>query len=68
MDGWLDGCAQRPVMEKDLLFSLFFIFFLMVTTFGLLNNVVGVIVEVQHTHRDTQRDAPLMQVNVCRTH
>ncbi|CEM30911.1 unnamed protein product [Vitrella brassicaformis CCMP3155] len=44
LDGWSNDIS-RPVMEKDPLFSLFFIFFLMVTTFGLLNIVVGVIVE-----------------------
>merc|ERR550514_133729 len=44
LESWSDGVA-RYVLVKKPGYAVFFFFFLLITTFGLLNLVVGVIVE-----------------------
>jgi len=44
LESWADGVARHVVSNQPVL-ALFFLIFLLITTFGLLNLVVGVIVE-----------------------
>merc|ERR1719316_267405 len=44
LENWADGVARHVVSNQPMM-ALFFLVFLLLTTFGLLNLVVGVIVE-----------------------
>eukprot|EP00397_Hematodinium_sp_SG-2012_P020193 GEMP01020791.1.p1 GENE.GEMP01020791.1~~GEMP01020791.1.p1 ORF type:complete len:476 (+),score=112.16 GEMP01020791.1:289-1716(+) len=44
LDNWCDGIVRR-VSEKQIAMAFFFVFFIILTSFGLLNVIVGVIVE-----------------------
>merc|ERR1719473_1034123 len=45
LENWADGIARHVISVKPLFGVAFFVLFLMFTTFGLMNLVVGVIVE-----------------------